>query len=177
MKYIIYIIFILLLLAFNTELASMLIGTPFRINLLLFPAVFAALEKKDRDFLFLAILGGLFLDSYNAAPFGSFTVSFLLAASILNWAVKNFWIYEPNLKLLVLSVLFSFFAIEILVRLLAIFLPTREFVVGFSVFSNFFPAVLYASLLHLVLAFPVYGLWQLVRRILESMETKRIILK
>lgn len=179
MKYFIYIIFILLLLAVNTELARILSSAPFWVNLLLLPPVFFALEKKGFDFLFLALAGGLLLDSFNAAPFGAFTLSFILISGVLSWAAWVFSAgeYEINWKFLSLAVIFAFVAAESLVRLFSGILPANEPISLSQAFSNFFPSIIYGSLAQLTLFLPVYFMFRALERMLEKMENRRMTVK
>lgn len=176
MKYIIYLIFILFLLAMNTELAKILTSAPLRVNLLLLPPVFSALEKKGFDFLFLALVGGLLLDSFNAVPFGAFTLSFILTAGALNWAARVFSA-RVNLKFLSLAVTLAFVATESLVRLFGSILPSNESMSLPLAFGNFFSAVIYGSLAQLMLFVPVYFIFQAIERMLAGMQNKRMVLK
>lgn len=177
MKYIIYSILILFLLAVNIESTRLFLAWPVRLNLLLLLIVFAGLKKHNYDFLWMAFVCGLFLDFYHAAPFGSFLFTFLITAWLVSWAARIFWVYELDWRgiglFMVLALIFS----EILLWTYSAFLPGREFAnVSFD-FRQFFVRLVYQLPLHLLLALPLYALWQRIEHMIAKMESGRMVLK
>ena len=74
MKYLFYLGIILVMLSLNMQLAGVFLKTGIQFNLLLPVIVLSALEKRNYDFVFIAIVSGLFLDVFGGAPFGSFLI-------------------------------------------------------------------------------------------------------
>lgn len=171
MKYLIYTLLILVLLSVNMQLDSLFFYTPVRLNLLVLPAVFAAMEKKAGDYLFISFLSGLFLDFYSAAPFGSFILSFILAASLLGWASKNLWTYDLNFKSLFLFSAAGILLVEILVIIFAQILPAGIFSPDFSLKSVGLKAALnfFGGLLALL---PCLALWRFTLKVISKIEPK-----
>ena len=105
------------------EAARLFFYTPVRVNLLVLPVIFSAVEKRDRSFLFLAFVSGLFLDFYGSAPFGTFLFSFILGASLLNWAAQAFWVHALSFKPFALFTASALVLIGILTRIFSAILP------------------------------------------------------
>jgi hypothetical protein len=79
MRYFAYFIVILLVMAFNFGiLAPLGFGWAVPSTLLLL-VVGISMEQGNADFIFFAILGGLWMDIYNSLPIGSFLGAYLLA--------------------------------------------------------------------------------------------------
>ena len=176
MKYLIYSLFIFILLCVDMQMQSLFFYTPLRADLLILPAVFASAEKKDPSFLFLAFLGGISLDFYGAAPFGSFLFSFIVTASLLNWAAKIFLSRDLNLKSAFLFSALGLLSADILVMVFARVLPHGGFSPAFGLQSAVIRMILNLSV-GLLAVLPVFVVWRFVIRVIAKMESKRLALK
>src|SRR5271155_5350447 len=105
MKYVIYLISIIVLLGLNVGLFSNLQIQGQIPNLLLLLTVYFALDKKGYDFFFTAFVCGIFLDFFSPGFFGAFTVAFLILALAINALVNSLMLLEINWKSLTLLLL------------------------------------------------------------------------
>ena len=177
MKYLIYTILIIVLLSINMEAARLFFYTPVRVNLLVLPVIFSAVEKRDRSFLFLAFVSGLFLDFYGSAPFGTFLFSFILGASLLNWAAQAFWVHALSFKPFALFTASALVLIGILTRIFSAIFPEGGFTLFTLSFSQEFWRFILSLIFGLLAALPVYFLWRFAERLIVKLEAKRLVLK
>lgn len=92
-KFIIYFLTIVLLLALNIVFPFVRQSTP---NFLFLFVLFLAFQKDNNDFLLVAFFSGLFLDAVSAPVFGSYLISFLIIAMIVNYLTRTFFSADPN---------------------------------------------------------------------------------
>ncbi|MBI3231795.1 MAG: rod shape-determining protein MreD [Candidatus Doudnabacteria bacterium] len=175
MRYFIYTTLTVVLLALNMQAERLFYGSPVRLNLLILPLVFAAVELQDRTHMFFAFASGLALDFYSSSPFGSFLFSFIFVGAFLNWVAKTFWANQLNFKSVFVFSAVGILASGILAFGFASVLPAT--VAGTAL--SFKPEALkvFSNLVFgLVAAVPVFALWRFVLRIIAKTESKRIIL-
>ena len=90
MKYFTYLLVVVVLLGLNIGLfGSMRIYNQIP-NLLLLFVIFASLEKKSGEFLYIILICGAALDFYSTGFFGGYTLGFLLTGLIINLLSENF---------------------------------------------------------------------------------------
>lgn len=156
MKYLIYIIAVILVLGVNIGLFGHLPIYGQVPNLLLLLTIYFSLDKNSYDFFFIAFVSGLFLDSFSAGFFGGFTVSFLVLALLLHLLSGQLLVLELNWKTLALVVLGAFTLVNFCLWLYswAAFkagLAPNDFSIKVLV-SNFLPGLFY----NLLLLYPMY---------------------
>lgn len=163
MKYLVYILAILVLLALDVGLFGQLRVFGAAPNLLFILVVLAALEKKDYDFFFLAFFSGLFLDFYSGLFVGSYALGLVLLAFGLNFLVQNFIVADVGWKYFWAIILVSLVLIDVFIwvygqavfRLGWFFTPVS----GRLLLRQFVPQLCY----NLILLFPVYWLFEQVK--------------
>lgn len=175
MKYFIFAIFVLVLLALNIQAERLFFGSGIRLNLLVLPVIFAAVELPDRTYLFFVFTCGSALDFYSSSPFGSFLFSFILLGTLLNGLVKTFWANELNVKSVFVFSAAGLLLGGILALVFAWLLPSHAFEAAVN-----FPAVMIklvsVSVFTLAAAIPVFAVWRLLLRLIARIESKKIIL-
>lgn len=176
MRYLVYTILILILLAFNSQIEYLFYGTPIRLNLLSLLVIFAAMEKRDVAFLFIAFICGLILDFYATAPFGTFLFSFIITGAFLNWSVKTFWLSDLNFKFTSLFLVIGLLTVEIFIRVFAESLPHSAFPSAFE-FKESALKILSGTIFGLLSAWPIFAVWRFALKFISGMESKRLILK
>ncbi len=98
MKYFIYFLAIILLLGLNLGVFSSLKIWGIAPNLLLIFVMIFTFSDSSFDFVFIALLSGIFLDVYSPLYFGSFSISLLLLAYCLYFLVHNVLTFEIDWK-------------------------------------------------------------------------------
>lgn len=169
MKYLAYLIFIILLFGLNVGFFSLFKLQGVAPNLLLIMVILFALEKGDLDFFFIAVLSGFFLDFFSGAFFGGYSLGFLLLAFLLNLVVQNFAVFEMNWKFLtgalLASVLFlDFFLWFYNLLILKSGLATAA-AVNFGLFQRQFLIQFFYNLL---LLFPMLRLKNFVQALIQK---------
>ncbi len=110
MKYLIYTIAIILLVAVNYGLFPLLrIGGAIP-NLLFLFVVLYALQRNNEHVIFIALVSGLFVDFYNGLLVGGYTLAFVLLGYILYQFIHEVAVYELDWKYTFLIVALSFLA-------------------------------------------------------------------
>jgi rod shape-determining protein MreD len=173
MKYLIYLVAIIILAGVNVGLFNNLQLFGQIPNLLLLFTICAALEKNNYDFFFIALVSGIFLDFYSASFFGSFTIGLLLVALFLNFLVNTFVVLELNWKSLSLLVLASLVFLDFFLwsyGLLAYRLNWSVDFVSLKAYSgSFFSALIYNWLL----LYPTYVFYTFTRRLVDNLSLRR----
>src|SRR5438132_835918 len=100
MKYLLYIIFVILLLSINVGFFSYFSIWGVVPNLLFLVVIIIALEGKAFGFFYVSVIAGLFLDFYSTSFVGSFTFAFLILSFSLHLLVRNVFMFEINWKYL-----------------------------------------------------------------------------
>ena len=167
MRYIIYIVLLILLCGLSVGL-SPLIKIHTQVPNLLFLLVWLwSLEKADDDFLFLALVAGLFLDFFSGLSVGTFTVPLLLLALAGHLIIENFFVSELKLKYLALLLLPAQMLFVLLSLGVGLLLNRGGLWVSISsggaLVDNFVISFLY----NLLLLYPVYVLINVVKTILR----------
>lgn len=101
MKYVIYLIVIIILAGIQTGLFPYLKFFGAVPDLLLLFVVGSCLQREAEDAFFVALLCGLFVDLQNGVFVGSYTLSFLLLALLLYLVIGRLVVFELNFKYLV----------------------------------------------------------------------------
>ncbi len=171
MKYLIYLLAIIILLGINLGLFNYLQIQNQMPNLLLLLTLCFALEKKDYDFFFIAFVSGLFLDFYSTGFFGQFTLAFLLAAFFLH-IFANILALEQNFKTLsaALAVCVIFFNFFVWLYSFAAFKLnwTGEYLDFKMLLKGLAASLVYSWLL----LYPVYLLSQFLKRSLDRLNQR-----
>lgn len=173
MKYFIYLIAITILLGINLGLFGTFPINGQIPNLLFLLTICFALEKDGQDFLFIALISGLFLDFYSTSFFGSFAFVFLTLSFCLHLIVKNLLAAELNWKILSLTIVICLVILDLLVwlyGLLAFKFNWISFAVNFKFLIASFPAALFYNLL---LLYPVYLVSNFLKQFVDNLSLKR----
>jgi rod shape-determining protein MreD len=104
MKYFLYFIAVIILAALNVGLFSHLKFLGAAPDLLLLFVIAFSLEKDNDDNFIVATMSGLMLDLYSGLMIGSFALSFLLVAILLQLFLKRFLVNDLTWKTVVLMV-------------------------------------------------------------------------
>jgi len=142
-------------------------------NLLLLFTVFAALEQKNLDFMFIAFIGGLFADSYTGVSMGSFLVGFLTIGFIGHIVhtrvvfLNSLWKYLPIA--VVVAVLGVYAWVWVFNNILFYF-HVWSVTVSTKAFRHMLPALL---VYNIILMYPVYFVYTFVRNTVAKFELKK----
>jgi len=173
MKYLIYIIAVIILLGLNLGIFKSLQVYGQIPNLLFLFMLFFALEKQDYDFFFVAAVCGIFLDFYSAGFFGAYTLAFLTVGLCAHLFANNLLVLEINWKSLSLVLLASLIMFNLILwffQFLAFKLGWSGQFAGIKVFSSEFPANFIYDWL---LLYPVYLCFTFVRGFVQNLNVRR----
>lgn len=163
MKYFIYLLSIILLLAVNLGLFGQFQLWNNVPNLLFLWLMFFCLDKDNYDFLFIAFFAGLFLDFYSAVFIGSFIFSFLLIGSWQRLLVNRIVAFEANWKLQLAMLVTSLQLLDLMVWLYNLLVSKAGWAALplslRAIENNFFPQLIY----NLLLFYPMYVLYHFVK--------------
>lgn len=101
MKYLIYLIAIILLVGLQIGLFSELRFFSAVPNLLLLLVIGSSLQREDVDAFFIALVSGLFLDYYTGLFIGSFTAAFVISAVVLYGVLHSLVVFDVSIKYLI----------------------------------------------------------------------------
>lgn len=101
MKYLIYIVSIIVLIGIQVGLFSELRFFSAVPNLSLLLVIGFCLQREDTDAFFIAILSGFFLDYNSGLLLGSFASVFFIVALILHMVLHSLVVFEVSIKYLV----------------------------------------------------------------------------
>jgi len=173
MKYLIYLIAIIILLGINIGLFNSLQIQNQIPGLLFLLTLFFSLEKKDYDFFFVAMVSGLFLDFYSAGFFGGFTLAFLAVSLCAHLLMTNLFAAELNWKTLSLALLAALIVFNSIVWVYGLVVFKLNFgsqYTGIKVFvSQFSVNFLYDWLL----LYPVYLYFTFLRNFVDNIAIRR----
>ena len=173
MKYLIYLLAIVVLAGVNLGLFSNLQFFGQIPNLLLLFAVCASLDKQDYDFFFIAFICGIFLDFYSATFFGSFTVSVLLLALSLHVLVNTLVLLELNWKSLSLLLLTAIILLDLFSWGYGFMAYEFGWSSNFIAFHSFMTAFASYFFYNLVLFYPTFLFYNFVRKIVDGLTIRR----
>ncbi len=156
MKYIIYLILIILLLALNVGFLSYIKIYGAAANLLLLLVILSALHKDIDNFIFIAAVSGIVLDVYTGVFFGSFALAFLFAALLIRLIVERIVVHELDWKYVFLVAMAAIVFTDLFVwqyNLAAWRFSLSDFAFSFSTIKrHILPELFYNALL----LYPVY---------------------
>lgn len=168
MKYLIYLLSIILLLGLNLGIFSGLALRSAAPNLLLLAVIIFAAEKHTNDFFFVAFFSGLFMDIFSGSFIGSFTLAFVSLSLIIHLLVSNVVAYDVNWKYLTALVLGGLLYVSLFVWLygwLAFKAGWTGLQVDLAIFNTKF---ITRFLYNLLLVFPVYFYVESTKKIVEK---------
>jgi cell shape-determining protein MreD len=172
-KYLVYLIAIIILLGVNLGLFNSLQIQSQTPSLLFLLTLFFALEKKGYDFFFIALISGLFLDFYSAGFFGAFTLAFLVVSLLTHLFAANVLAAELNWKTLSLSLLGALVVFNLIIwayGLMAFKLSFTSQYIGIKIFTSRF---LINFLYDWLLLYPVYLYFTFLRNFTDNMDVRR----
>jgi rod shape-determining protein MreD len=173
MKYLVYIVIVILLLALNIGLFGQyrLFGQiP---NLLLLLVIYFALDKKGHDFFFISFVCGLFLDFYSTSFFGGYTLAFLLLATSLYLLAGSFVVLELNWKSLSFLLLGSLFLLKLVLFSYAFLVYKFNWAADYAKLNFSWISFIAEYAYNLLLLYPAYIIFSLLKRSLENYYTKK----
>lgn len=173
MKYLIYLIAVIVLLGVNLGLFSNLRIQSQIPNLLFLLTLFFALEKKDYDFFYIAFFSGLFLDFYSGSFFGGFTLAFLVVFLCVNLFVTNVLVVDLNSRTLSLALLAALVFVNLIIwayQLAAFKLNLSPQYIGIQIFTSRF---LVSFLYNLAFLYPVYLFFTYLRNLVDKLSIHR----
>jgi hypothetical protein len=173
MKYLIYLIAIIILLGLNLGLFGSLQIQSQIPNLLFLLTLFFSLEKKDYDFFFVALVSGLFLDFYSAGFFGGFTLSLLVVSLLAHLFVTEILVVDINWKTLSFALLVALVIFNLILWFygLVIFkLGLSSEFSGIKIFISQFPI---NFLYNWVMLYPLYLFFTFLRNFMDKLTVRR----
>lgn len=113
LKYIAYLILIILLLSVNIGFFSYfkIYGTT--VNLLLILTVLTALQRDFKGCMFVAAVSGIFLDCYTGIFFGSFTFAFIILSFLLRVIAERTAMQDLNWKYVLIALTASLLFVDL----------------------------------------------------------------
>jgi cell shape-determining protein MreD len=172
MKYIAYLISIVLLVGINLGLFTQIPLKGQIPNLLFLFALCASLEKKDFDFFFISFVCGVVLDFYSVGFFGAFTLGLLVVGLCMHFAANNILVLEFNWKSLSGALLSAFLILNLIVWLYgfaAFKLNWAPEPAGFKIFMGDF---IWGLLYNWLLLYPTYLFFNFLRRSLDNFSVR-----
>ena len=173
MKYLIYIVAIIFLVGLNLGLFNNLQFFGQIPNLPLLFTLFAALEKKDYDFFFVAFICGIFLDFYSASFFGSFTISLLLVALCLHILANTLALFELNWKSLGLILLAALVLLDLFSWAYGFAAYRFNWAPDFISFRSFVGAYPATFIYNLLLLYPTLLFYNFVKKFIDNLSVRR----
>lgn len=165
-KYLIYFLVLVALAAVNMVFPPIYGAVP---NFLFLFVVFYSFHQDKTTFIWLAFWSGLILDLSSGFFFGSWTISFLLVALIVNYATKIFFATDVSRLFMVIV---SAVAYLVLVGLLYLF---NTLIANIGLIDQQIPLIYlqqkvwFDIILNFIFAIPIYLLTEYISRtILES---------
>jgi rod shape-determining protein MreD len=170
MKYLVYFAALIVLLSLNFGVFSYLKILGAVPNCILLFLVVTAIEKQNFDFVFVALVGGLFLDFYNGTVVGGYALSFLLIGFLLQSAVNLFVVEELKWQILAVIVVLSVAFLDVSIWGISFFgykIGVGGFFLDWRVLRATFPgSLLYDGLLF----YPIYFFANLLRNWISTMQ-------
>jgi rod shape-determining protein MreD len=173
MKYLIYLLAIIVLVGLNLGLFSNLQLQGQIPNLLLLFTLCAALEKKNYDFFFIAFVSGLFLDFYSASFFGSFTLSLVLVAYLLHSLAITLAVLELDWKSFSLLLFASMVLLDLFSWFYGFAAYKFNFSAGFIPFQSFTKTFFASYVYNLVFLFPSLVFYNFILKLIDNLSVRR----
>jgi rod shape-determining protein MreD len=170
-KFLIYTFTIIILLSFNIVFPPILGATP---NFLFLLVIFYAFRQEKTTFLWLAFFSGLMLDLTTHFVFGSFTLSFLLVAFLINYSTRFLFTADVSGVFMVIATVFSYL---LLVGMLYLF---SSIALSLELTTKLLPAVYLHQkvwldlVLNLIFAVPIYILTQRIEKIILNIDSRNV---
>ena len=146
-----------------------------RPNFLFLLIVFFSFKGTDEKFLLFAFSSGLLLDVFSGSMFGSFCISALVVAIVLNYTTRTFFKSEPSV--IVVSVIIPF--LYLLFVGIAYILNSAAFHIGLTSYpiSNIYllRKVWIDIGLNLIFALPVYAVAEYAETLTRTFKQQRIL--
>ncbi len=98
MKYVLYLLSIVILAGLNSGGLKPLAIAGVVPNLLLLAVISVSFDRENKDYLWFALVAGVFFDFFSTVPMGSFTIPFILVALMLRFFITNVAVYELSFK-------------------------------------------------------------------------------
>ncbi len=173
MKYLIYTVVILFLVGITAggfHHFSILRGVPQLVMLLL---IIVAAERKNTDYMFVALVGGVLIDFSTSVAFGSFTLSFLVLGFLSKFLFEDMLLARSPLKhipwivsaAIALQYAWVWLYNGTLVRFDTAFLPLR--------LSDAMIIAIGAIIYTLILLFPAYWAIEKLNDYIEHLEQRK----
>lgn len=172
MKHFLFFIFYLGIIVLNFNIDKLFFSFPVRVNLLALPMIFLSLEDKNYKHLVHAFCLGLFLDLFSSFEFGSYILSFVLTAGVLNIIARFFWANEMDVK-----IVFIFAGIGLfLSSFLKIFFTKLLFLIFYQEvgFEIYWTKIIYSLLVSLLFAPIILFIWRKFNMFTIKLTTKRL---
>ncbi len=173
MKYIIYsvvIIFLIGIIAGGFHHFTILRAVP---QLVLLLVIVVAAERKNLDYLFVAIVGGVFMDFATSVAFGSFTLSFIVIGFVAKFLFDEMLLARSPLKhvpwivsaAIASQYLWIWLYNGTLIRFESAYLPLR--------LSDTMIMAIGAIIYTLILLFPAYWIMDKLNEYIERLEQRK----
>ncbi|HYV33994.1 MAG TPA: hypothetical protein VE973_04065 [Candidatus Limnocylindria bacterium] len=173
MKYLFYILAIIILLGLNLGIFGNLQVQNQIPNLLLLLVICFSLEKKGFDFFFIAFISGIFLDSFSAGFFGGFTLSLITLGLLIHFLSNNLMVMEINWKSLIVLMLGSLVFVNFTLWLYGLISFKLNASPDYVNFHSFISGFAISFLYNLTLLYPMYLFYNILRNNIDSYSIRR----
>lgn len=175
MKWIIYVVIIGLLIVVNQTLFALFEFNGFVPNLMLLLVFAMIVSFETFDFIFFAVLGGVWMDVFTGLPIGSYTLGLLLLGFVTVWVINSWLLSNKNWRHFLGTIVIG----SALMHVWLWFYSTLIFSVGWhpvsidtSIMLRTLVPVLVANL---VLAYPVFIFIEYIAGLLNRMQRRKIL--
>lgn len=142
-------------------------------NFLFLLVVIYSFNQESNDFLWLAFCAGLMLDVTSNTFFGTYTVSFLLIAMIINYTTRTFLVADPSIGYMAVVILVSnllligliYIINSVGIKLNSQTLPISSLYLREKIWSDI--------ILNLIFAWPIYWVTRWNQRVIEYYHTNK----
>ena len=173
MKYLIYLVVIIFCIGLSVgvfHLFPIYRAVP---QLILLLVIVSSAERHDLDFLFIAIVGGAFMDIVTSVAFGSFILSFMVIGFLIRFLLQGLLLAKSPWKTLplvaALSIAVQYFWLWLYNGLL---FPIKASLSA-STFTDSSALAFGAVVYSVILFFPIYWLVEHLHRFLDSLELRK----
>lgn len=173
MKYFVYLITVLISIGLTAGIFSLfpiLRGTP---QLLLILILVIAVERKNLDFIFIAVVAGIFLDFLTSLAFGSYTLSFVFLGFCARYVFREYLITSNTWKhlpwIISVAIIIQYLWFWIYNALLFRFDQLAVPIGLIDIILTSFGAIIYTGVLFL----PVYWVIEKISQFIETLDLKK----
>ncbi|MEZ4179935.1 MAG: hypothetical protein R3B41_00230 [Candidatus Doudnabacteria bacterium] len=177
MKWILYSIIILGLVVFNQTILTVSNSGAWVPNILMLLTLALVVLVEDLDFLFFAVLGGVWLDITTGLPIGGTTLGLLSLAMLAMWLTNKWLLAQKGPRYFLGAILLGTIFLKTWIWLYAALAQLVGFPIEVWSFVDNLKTLLPQLLMNLLFAYPIFALVDyLVGRMLKNNRHQKFIL-